>query len=99
MLSSRYKDLDPKFEPRSLLAYLRGAAGRPRRPLAFNKLKEEPAILFWFYFKDLRVAKGANKGTIHQIGRDNEESGKGITAGKGRTLGKQDSSQITTKRR
>jgi hypothetical protein len=99
MLSSRYKHLDPRYEPWSLVAYSGGVAGEPRRPLAFNKFKEEPAILFWFYFKHLIVAKGVKKDTIHQTGRDNEDSGKGITAGKGRTLGEQDSSQITTKRR
>jgi len=86
MLSSRYNDLDPRYEPWSLVAYSGGVAGEPRRPLAFNKLKEEPVILFRFS-KDLIVAKGPKKDTIHQICRDNEESGKGITAGKGRTLG------------
>jgi hypothetical protein len=40
----------------------------------------------------LIVAKGLKKDTIRQIGRDNEESGMGKTAGKGRTPGEQDSS-------
>jgi len=83
VLSSRYKDLDPGYEPWSFVAYSGGVAGEPRRPLAFNKLKEEPAILFGFYFKGLIVAKGANKDTIHQIGRDNEESGKFVQQARG----------------